>query len=852
MKFVFKLILGILFISVSVYPFSKPFVKTFDNGISLVMVNDPSATIASSYVFVRTGSIFENQWLGYGLSHYLEHLISGGTTLQKSETEYRKIIDQLGGASNAFTSYEYTGYYIQSSSENTLKALQVLYEWMAFSNWTVEEFQREKGVVLREMERGKANPSRQIFQRSQMLFYKDSPYRHPIIGYEDLVKKTSMNDLKSYYKLNYVPENMVVIVGGSISENIIIDHFNKTFGSMKQKAPPMRYSSNEKRIISSSNTVVVMDNLKTQRIVIRYPIVSFYHNDVYPLDLLAFIFGNGEQSLLYQEFVVKQKIATNIYVNSITPTYGFGYFEIFVESNENESDVVQKIQAFIDQFKRLKIKEPTLKKAVVQKRAAYILGKDSLQSYVEDIGRAMMMGQNPLFFEIYANQFVNVDTQDINRVVGEYLNEDRRQSYVFKNKSISAYLKPSKTIIRPTSNVLVEGVNLIKVNEINQDVVRLTIHFKGGISEEVPTTNGIGNLTAKLLGKKTKGISRKKFQEKFESKGAILKASLNQNSLTYSLVTTTDNAPELIPLFLKSLIQFDTDLEMFSETKTQILKSINKKTEDWYSSAYEKLKSTIFTNESNERLPISGTAESIKPLNQLMVKKYIEKRLNSSEINIVIQANQPDKFIRSIQKGFKQLKPRSSIQKPKPTFVETFNPNLKIDQAVGVVMRVDLLNRQLSSLSELIQLQLIDALLSGMRYPSGLLHRRLRGNQLVYVVHTYHTKWGGQDALFTYALTKSETLKNVEDIMSKSFEEIQTTITDEQFNLAKSQVLFNFQNIRQSGQSKIYNLIYHKQTFGAFHDVDIFKKQLDKISKKDVFNFYKSMIGKNYILKFNN
>ncbi len=815
------------------------------------MVNDPTATIASSYVFVRTGSIFENQWLGYGVSHYLEHLVAGGTTLKRSEKEYRKIIDQLGGASNAFTSYEYTGYYIQSSSEHTKKALQVLYEWMALGNWTIKEFEREKGVVLREMERGKANVNRQIFQRSQMLFYKDSPYRHPIIGYADLVKKTTMNDLKSYYNLNYVPENMVVVVGGNISENVILKYFNKTFGSMKPKAAPKRDSTNEERIISSSNTIVVMDKLKTQRIVIRYPIVSFYHKDVYPLDLLAFIFGNGEQSLLYQEFVVKQKVATNIYVNSITPTYGFGYFEIFVESNELASTIVEKIQTFINQFKGLKIKDSTLKKAVVQKKTSYILGKNSLQSYVEDIGRAMMMGQNPLFFEVYANQFVNVDSQDINRSVNEYLNENRRQAYVFTNKSASTLLKPSEIIRKPEISGLVTGVNLIKVNEINKDIVRLTIHFKGGVNEELPTTNGIGNLTAQLLGKKTKGMSRKKFQEKFESKGAILNSSLNQNSLTYSLVTTSSEAPALIPLFLKSLIQFDTDSEMVAEEKTQIIKSINKKSEDWYTNAYEKLKLQIFSNHSNDRLPLSGTIDSVKSLNKSMIESYINHRLNSSEINVVIQAGNPDKFFGLIKNQLRHLKPRTTNEKTKPTFVETYKQSLKINQPVGVVMRVDLLNDKISRLSDLIKLQVIDALLSGMRYPSGLLHKRLRGNQLVYVVHTYHTKWGGQDALFTYALTESKSVKNVEAIITESFEEIQTKITDEQFKLAKSQVLFNFQNTRQSGQSKVYNLIYHKQTFGDFHTIDNFKKELENISKKDIYDFYKSMVGKRFILKFN-
>ena len=303
----FKLILWILCVSFTAYSYPKPLVNTFDNGLTLVTVNDPNATVSSSYVFVRTGSLFEGEWMGAGLSHYLEHLVAGGTTQKRSEGTYREMIDSLGGVSNAYTTYDHTAYFIKSSSENTSKALQVLYEWMGYANWTQAEYEREKGVVLKEMERAKSNVHREIYQHTQSLFYKDSPYRFPVIGYKDVFLNTTSEDLKSYYELNYVPENMVVVVGGNISENAIINDVAETFGKLPKKASPIRYQSNQLRSISMADSWVAMRSIKTPRIVIRYPIISFYHNDVYPLDLLAYIFGNGQQSLLYQEFVVKRK-----------------------------------------------------------------------------------------------------------------------------------------------------------------------------------------------------------------------------------------------------------------------------------------------------------------------------------------------------------------------------------------------------------------------------------------------------------------------------------------------------------------------------------------------------------------
>ena len=359
------------------YP--KPVVTTFNNGLTLVTVHDPNATVASSYVFVRTGSLFEGQWLGAGLSHYLEHLVAGGTTTKRPESSYRNMVDALGGISNAYTTYGHTAYFIKSSSENAPEALQILYEWLAFSDWTENEYIREKGVIIKEMERAKSNVGREVYQHTQSLFYKDSPYRIPIIGYKDVFMGITSSDLKAYYDLTYVPENMVVVVGGSISENAIVSDVKKTFGALPAKAAPLRYHANERRIISPAHSTVVIDALASQRVIIRYPIVSFYHDDVYPLDLLAYIFGNGQQSLFYQEFVVEQALATSVRVSSITPTYDFGYFEVALETTEDSERVIRKVQEFIDTFRWRRIEKSRIQKAISQK-------KNGVRSWAKFVG----------------------------------------------------------------------------------------------------------------------------------------------------------------------------------------------------------------------------------------------------------------------------------------------------------------------------------------------------------------------------------------------------------------------------------------------------------------------------------
>ena len=108
-------------LSINIIAFSEPTVTRLTNGVTVVTIEDPSATITSSYVFVRTGSLFESPWIGSGVSHFLEHLVAGGTTSFRPESDYRQLIDSLGGVSNAYTTFDHTAYYINSSSINAQK-----------------------------------------------------------------------------------------------------------------------------------------------------------------------------------------------------------------------------------------------------------------------------------------------------------------------------------------------------------------------------------------------------------------------------------------------------------------------------------------------------------------------------------------------------------------------------------------------------------------------------------------------------------------------------------------------------------------------------------------------------------
>ena len=123
---------------------------TLDNGLTALIEENHANPVVAVEVFVRAGSIYEQEYLGSGISHFFEHIIHGGTTSTRSEAESRRLLEAIGNNSNAYTTVDHTAYYINTTTEHWRTALGLLADWMLHSSITPEEFEREKGVVQRQ------------------------------------------------------------------------------------------------------------------------------------------------------------------------------------------------------------------------------------------------------------------------------------------------------------------------------------------------------------------------------------------------------------------------------------------------------------------------------------------------------------------------------------------------------------------------------------------------------------------------------------------------------------------------------------------------------------------------------
>lgn len=202
------------------------------NKIRVVTAPVPSVDSVTVLVLFAAGSRYEDQKIN-GIAHFLEHMFFKGAKKYKTPKDVSLAVDRLGGMFNAFTDKEYVGYYIRLASEYTETAFDILSDMLLYPTFPHEEIDKERGVILEEMNMYQDSPSQQIFWDFERHLLGDQPIGWDEIGTKELITTVTQADFNAYKDHFYTPDNMVVSVAGNVTAEQVRDLTEKYFGSMK-------------------------------------------------------------------------------------------------------------------------------------------------------------------------------------------------------------------------------------------------------------------------------------------------------------------------------------------------------------------------------------------------------------------------------------------------------------------------------------------------------------------------------------------------------------------------------------------------------------------------------------------
>lgn len=290
--------------------------KVLPNGLRVITIPMPSFESATVMVMVGAGSRYETA-KNNGISHFLEHMAFKGTTKRPNAQAIASLIDGIGGEFNAFTSKEITGYYVKSAANHVDLCMDILSDMLQNSALAEAEIEREKGVILEEINLYEDTPARKIGDIYEQLLYGDTPMGWDIAGRKEVIKSITRQDFIDYIGSLYSADNITVVVAGGVKAEEIEAMAEKYFGDMKS-FDTLRYTPLVENQVKPS-LYIKQKTTEQVHVALGFRTVSIDSDEKTPLAVLAAILGGGMSSRLFSE--VREKRGLAYYVKTGSEHY---------------------------------------------------------------------------------------------------------------------------------------------------------------------------------------------------------------------------------------------------------------------------------------------------------------------------------------------------------------------------------------------------------------------------------------------------------------------------------------------------------------------------------------------------
>jgi predicted Zn-dependent peptidase len=393
---------------------------TLDNGLRVLTSNLDHAQSVTCMVMLKAGARYETPGTN-GIAHFAEHMFFKGTERRPTARDIAGEIDAIGGEFNAFTGKEYTGYYVKCAAEHRDVALDVLVDMLRNSRFDAEEIEREKGVIIEEMNMYFDTPRDYIGGVYETLLYGDQPLGWDIIGRKETVRNATREMFMSYLDQWYKPSRMVVGIAGRIGGDAV-ERVQELLGDLTdaptgEPEPTGGYQDGRVSVFTKQSDQA--------HLVLGVPSFPIEHPDRYALQMVATVLGGGMSSRLFTE--VRERRGLAYYVFGTNHSYadaGSLYSQAGVDINRID-EAVTTIASELKKVAAEPIPTDELEKARSFTKGRFVLNLESPQGLIMfGVRKEVTEGRAPDPEEVLA-EIDGVTADDVQRVAQELIRADQ-------------------------------------------------------------------------------------------------------------------------------------------------------------------------------------------------------------------------------------------------------------------------------------------------------------------------------------------------------------------------------------------------------------------------------------------
>jgi len=395
------------------------------NGLKVFALRDPNSPLAVFQIWYNAGSIHE-QVGKTGLAHLLEHLMFKGTP-EYGPKMFSNMISRAGGVDNAGTTKDYVFYYQKLAPDKLYLSMELEADRMRNLIMDPKETLAERDVVMEERRmRYEDDPQNTVYEELMSVAFKSDPYRWPVIGWMQDLKKMTRDDAWAYYRKYYVPNNAIIIVAGNINVDDIMGKIRNEFGGIPRGEAVTDPAIEEPEQLGEKR-LYVKKEAELPYVLSAYKAPNFTNDDSYALEVLATVLAGGKSSRLYKSLIDEKRIALS--ADASFSSLGKYPSPFFLDATALPGKPIDEVEkALYEEVEKIKNEPPgemEVQKAKNQIEAAFLMGQDSLFFQAELVVMFEMLGDRKLK-DKYFEGIGRVTPQDVQRVAQKYLVEDKR------------------------------------------------------------------------------------------------------------------------------------------------------------------------------------------------------------------------------------------------------------------------------------------------------------------------------------------------------------------------------------------------------------------------------------------
>jgi predicted Zn-dependent peptidase len=389
-----------------------------DNGIRIVTEEIDHVRSVSLGVWVESGSRNENPNIN-GIAHFIEHMLFKGTK-NRSALDIVSSIDSVGGIMNAYTGKELTSYYVKIPDYHLPAAIDLLADIFQNSLFDSEELDKEKLVILQEINMLEDTPDEYIYDFFGKIFWNDHPLALPVLGTKDTVKRFQRNSIVDFFTRQYNGNNMTIAAAGNLKHDDFVNLIQQAFSSIKGSA--IKKETLECNV--TSNIAILEKDLEQVHVLIGTLAPASTSDDRYTAVLMNTILGGSMSSRLFQEIREKRGLAYTIH-SFLLPYSDVGMLGIYFGTSEAKvTDVISLVMEELKKLSDNSLLEREIHSAKEQMKGNFLLSMESTDIRMTKLAKNEIYFSRNIEFDEVVDHINGISKENVKDLAGKIFQSD--------------------------------------------------------------------------------------------------------------------------------------------------------------------------------------------------------------------------------------------------------------------------------------------------------------------------------------------------------------------------------------------------------------------------------------------